>query len=68
MSYCFPTGTRQQATVFTGVAVSAGPASDVIEVRKQGNGADILVNGALTTIDSTTSQFRSECFLYLSLT
>ena len=61
---CFTTGILQKATIFTSVAMSAGSSSDVVEVRKHstGNttGADVLVNGNIATIDSTTSHFNSK--------
>ena len=61
---CFTAGILQKATIFTSVAMSAGSSSDVVEVRKHSTenttGADVLVNGNIATIDSTTSHFNSK--------
>lgn len=53
-------GTLQNATVFTGLAVKVPSYSDTIEIRKQGQTAQVLVNKLpYTTTNATTSAFRN---------
>ncbi|XP_045194321.2 sushi domain-containing protein 2-like [Mercenaria mercenaria] len=58
-------GELQNATVFSSIAVAMPLSSDTVEIRKTGEGSEVLVNSApFTTTKSTTSQFQNISLLH----
>lgn len=67
---CTSTGVRQNASVFTGVAMAAMGFSDIIEVHRPGEDSDagvsIIVNGINFEMDSSSVTFNGQ-YLLVSL-